>query len=149
MSLYLHIGATKLKVNLTITKDEVDEEPEEFTVVLAEPQNTAPNTVGKLGDIDEAIVTILDEDDRELKHHTLFRFCNTSFMIPGTEVYIKDFSYTEDNDTVVVQVKLGRDGDISNEEPVNVIIQPTRLNDAPDDLQTPIEEEIVFKPGNI
>lgn len=73
---------------------------------------------------------------------------STQFVIPGKEVIVKDFSYTVDNDTVIVEMKLGRNGDISNEQTVNIIVQPTRLNDAPGDLPAPVESEVMFDPGD-
>lgn len=54
----------------------------------------------------------------------------------------------EENDTVILNITLGRKGDTSGTTPVNAIIKPNRLNDRPDDTQEAVEE-MVFEPGRM
>lgn len=65
----LLLGVMKQKVNIAITRDDVDEELEKFNVVLVDPQNTAPDTLATLGSIDDTVVTIVDEAGGERTHH--------------------------------------------------------------------------------
>lgn len=68
------VGETKKKVTVSIINDELDEDPEEFTVSLLDPDNLPGDTVAKIGEIDEATITILDPFDGKI-------FTQLNFMI--------------------------------------------------------------------
>lgn len=55
-------------------------------------------------------------------------------------------TYSVENDTVKINITVGRKGDLSDEMPVDLTIVPQRMNDSPD-AQMPVELELMFEKG--
>lgn len=70
-----------------------------------------------------------------------------SYYFTASEVSIEDVTYTIDDDIVTVNITAGRKGDITEDLPVKVTVIPYRLNDSPDEVPSPIVQELLLEEG--